>query len=102
MPPSAVMPPTNLAANCLLRSVAKAIRWPPPVSVERPRLVLKKTIWNWWTLFERFQAFDELLLGGGERCAFHAARAIEHVDELRADALHAEHADAGLAAVRWP
>ena len=57
-------------------------------------------MWNWWTLDERLEALDELLLGGRERRAFHAARAVEDVDELRAFAFDAEHADARLPVAR--
>ena len=42
VPPSAVMPPTNLAASCLLRSVANATRWPPPVASNVRDLVIEE------------------------------------------------------------
>src|SRR5215467_6903600 len=41
---------------------------------------------------ERLNALDELLLGGSERSAFHAGRAVEDVDELAAFAGDAEDA----------
>ena len=91
------MPPTKRARQLLVAVGGE--RDPPTAAaqVRVPHLLVEEDDVELMHARERLEALDELLLRGRQRRAFHAARAIEDVDEPRAFAFDAEHADARLA-----
>ena len=92
------MPPTKLRGQLLIAVRRKSDATAAARDIERLRLRVEKDDVELVHAFERLQAFQQLLLRSGERAAFHAGRAIEHVNELAAFALNAEHAGLAIAA----
>ena len=82
VPPSAVMPPTKFAASCLLRSVANAIRRPPPVMSNDCSPRVEEDDVELVHAFERAAGFRSVAAWPRPAAPFHARRAIEHVTNL--------------------